>query len=154
MKISKKTDYALRALFTLVDQYGQKPVSIRELAARNDIPKRFLEHIMLDLKSQGWVKSLPGKSGGYALARRPDQIQFGQVVRHFDALLAPINCVSVDDYEPCSQEETCRFRRVFLEIRNQSTHLMDIASLEVVFSGQPVRSQEVFDEELIGGAGI
>ena len=64
MRISKKSDYALRVLMTLVEYYGQEPISIRELAARNAVPKRFLEHIMLDLKSQGWVTSLPGKSGG------------------------------------------------------------------------------------------
>jgi Rrf2 family protein len=154
MKISKKSDYALRVLFTLVEHYGQEPISIRELAERNAVPKRFLEHIMLDLKSQGWVKSLPGKAGGYILAQRPEQIRMGQVVRYFDNLLAPINCVSVSQYEACSQEPVCRFRRVFLDIRNETAHLMDSASLASVVAGQPVQRQEVFDEALIGGAGI
>jgi Rrf2 family protein len=154
MKISKKSDYALRVLFTLVEHYGQGPISIRELAERNAVPKRFLEHIMLDLKSQGWVKSLPGKAGGYTLAQRPEQIHMGQVVRHFDNILAPINCVSIREYETCSQESTCRFRRVFLQIRNETAHLMDNATLASVFAGQPVQKQEVFDDLLIGGAGI
>jgi Rrf2 family protein len=154
MKISKKSDYALRVLFDLVEHYGQEPISIRELAERNDVPKRFLEHIMLDLKSQGWVKSLPGKTGGYVLAQRPDQIRMGQVVRYFDNILAPINCVSVHQYEACSQEATCRFRRVFLEIRNETAHLMDNATLASISAGRPVQRQEVFDEVLIGGAGI
>jgi Rrf2 family protein len=154
MKISRKSDYALRVLFTLVENFGQEPISIRELAERNAVPKRFLEHIMLDLKSQGWVASLPGKAGGYTLAQRPDQIRMGQVVRYFDNILAPINCVSVSEYEACSQEATCRFRRVFLQIRNETAHLMDNATLSSVFAGQPVQQQEVFDELLIGGAGI
>ena len=68
MRISKKTDYALRALFTLVDHHGGAPIPIRELARRNDVPKRFLEQIMLGLKSQGWVDSVAGIRGGYRLA--------------------------------------------------------------------------------------
>lgn len=154
MKVSKKSDYALRVLFTLVEHYGRGPIPIRELARRNDVPKRFLEHIMLDLKSQGWVESVPGKNGGYILAQRPEKIRMGQVVRHFDNLLSPINCISVSQYERCSQEPVCRFRRVFLQIRNDTTRLMDNATLASVFSGQPVQASEVFDEALIGGAGI
>jgi Rrf2 family protein len=72
-------------------------------SAPNDVPKRFLEHIMLDLKEQGWVASSPGCKGGYVLARPPDQITMGRVVRYFDGLLAPIGCASVTHYEPCSQ---------------------------------------------------
>ena len=154
MKISKKTDYALRVLMTLVEHYGREPISIRELAKRNDVPKRFLEHIMLDLKSQRWVTSLPGKSGGYVLSRRPEEIRMGQVVRHFDSLLAPINCVSVSQYEQCSQEEICHFRRVFLDVRNETARLMDNTTLAAAFLGKPVRRHEVFDDVLMGGAGI
>ena len=154
MKISKKSDYAIRVLMTLVEHYGREPISIRELAARNAVPKRFLEHIMLDLKSQGWVSSLPGKAGGYTLAQSPEEISMGQIVRHFDSLLAPINCVSVNQYEQCSQESTCRFRRVFLDVRNETARLMDNTTLAAAFRGEPVRRQEVFDDVLMGGAGI
>ncbi len=154
MKVSKKTDYALRVLFTLVEHYGRGPIPIRELARRNEVPKRFLEHILLDLKSQGWVDSLPGKTGGYLLAQKPEKISMGQVVRHLDSIVAPINCVSVKQYERCSQEPVCRFRRVFLQIRNDTAKLMDNATLASVFSGKPVAQHEVFDEMLMGGAGI
>ena len=154
MKVSKQSDYALRVLFTLVEYYGQGPIPIRELARRNDVPKRFLEHIMLDLKAQGWVESLPGKAGGYMLAQRPEKIRMGQVVRYFDGLLAPINCVSASQYERCSQEPVCRFRRVFLQIRNDTARLMDQATLASVYAGRPVQTQEVFDEAMVGGAGI
>ena len=154
MKLSMKSDYALRALFTLVEHYGRGPIPIRELARRNDVPKRFLEHIMLELKSQGWVQSVPGKLGGYMLARRPDQITMGQVVRHFDGIMAPIGCVSVTQYQRCSQESVCRFRRVLLDIRNYTVRMMDRATLAKVHSGVPVTSQEVFDDQMINGEGI
>jgi len=155
MKISKKTDYALRALFTLVEHYGRGPIPIRELARRNDIPKRFLEQIMLDLKSQGWVDSTAGKQGGYYLAKPPEKITMGQVVRFFDGILAPINCVSVTDYRRCHQESVCRFRRLFLTARNYVAALMDNSSLASVFAGgTPVSDAEIFSQNFMEGAGI
>jgi len=154
MRISKRADYALRVLFTLVEEDGRRPVSIRELAERNDVPKSFLEHIMLDLKAQGWVSSLAGKRGGYVLARRSEEITMGQVVRHFDGLLAPINCVSANHYEPCNQEARCRFRRVFLAIRNETSRYMDQATLASVFAQPIVQRQEVFQDLIVDGAGI
>ena len=154
MKISKKTDYALRALFTLVEHYQSAPIPIRELARRNDAPKRFLEHIMLDLKSQGWVKSMAGIRGGYVLAKNPAKITMGEVVRHFDGILAPIECVSITGYQRCSQEPTCRFRRVFLDARNYIAGLMDRATLADVYAREPVQAKEVFSPEFVNGAGI
>jgi Rrf2 family protein len=143
MRISKKTDYALRAMFTLVDHFGGAPIPIRELARRNDAPKRFLEQIMLDLKEQGWVNSVAGVRGGYLLARNPGKITMGEIVRHFDGIIAPIDCVSVSGYKRCSQEPVCRFRRVFLDARNYVTGLMERATLADVARGRPVSKQEV-----------
>lgn len=153
MRISKKTDYALRALFTLVDHYGNGPIPIRELARRNDVPKRFLEQIMLDLKAQGWVKSLAGIRGGYVLAKKPEKITMGEVVRHFDGILAPIGCVSVTGYERCSQEPVCKFRRIFLDARNYVAGAMDRATLAEVARGLPVTRREV-SAGFTGGEGI
>src|SRR5438445_9592243 len=138
MWVSKKSDYALRALFTLVDHFGGAPIPIRELARRNDVPKRFLEQIMLDLKAQGWVKSEAGIRGGYVLAKKPERITMGEVVRHFDGILAPIGCVSVGAYDRCSQEPVCKVRRVFLGARNYVANLMDKATLAEVAKGAPV----------------
>jgi len=154
MRISMKTDYALRAIFTLVEHYGGAPIPIRELARRNEAPKRFLEHIMLELKARGWVESVAGKKGGYRLAKDPARISMGEIVRHFEGLTAPINCVSVSQYERCTQEPVCRFRRVFLDIRNEIAQRMDRATLAGVFAGKPVSHDEVFATEFIGGAGI
>jgi len=153
MHISKKTDYALRALFTLVEHYNGTPIPIRELARRNDIPKRFLEQIMLALKAQGWAKSLAGVRGGYVLAKNPSKITMGEVVRYFDGILAPIECVSLSGYKRCSQEPVCRFRRVFLDIRNYVTAVMDRSTLADVAKGAPVSKREVW-AGFIGGEGI
>ena len=78
----------------------------------------------------------------------------GQIVRHFDGIMAPIGCVSIAGYRHCSQEGTCRFRRVLLEVRNYTARLMDQATLADVYEGKPVTQEEVFSEKLIAGAGI
>jgi Rrf2 family protein len=153
VRISKKTDYALRALFTLVEHYQGSPIPIRELARRNDVPKRFLEQIMLALKAQGWVDSLAGVRGGYVLAKDPSRITMGEVVRHFDGILAPIDCVSVSGYKRCSQEPVCRFRRVFLDTRNYVAGVMDRATLADVAKVSPVTKREVWSG-FIEGEGI
>ena len=154
MRVSKKTDYALRALFTLVDHYGGAPIPIRELARRNDVPKRFLEQIMLDLKTQGWVTSTAGIRGGYVLARNPSKITMGEVVRYFDGILAPIDCVSVTGYKRCSQETVCRFRRVFLDARNYVAGVMDRSTLGDIAKILPVSKQEIATAGFTGGEGI
>lgn len=154
MKVSRKSDYALRALMTLVGRYGKGPVSIRELAEQNDVSRRFLEHIMLELKAKGYVRSIPGRVGGYELAKPPEEITMGQIVRYFDGLIAPIGCVSATAYEPCSQEPVCRFRRVMLDIRNYSARRMDEANLAAVYGLAPVTKSEVFNTAFIGGDGI
>jgi Rrf2 family protein len=153
VRVSKKTDYALRALFTLVDHFGGAPIPIRELARRNDVPKRFLEQIMLQLKAQGWVSSEAGIRGGYVLAKSPAKITMGEVVRHFDGILAPIDCVSVTGYERCSQEPVCKFRRVFLDARNYVAGVMDKATLAEVAKHSPVTKREV-SAGFMGGEGI
>ena len=154
MQLSMRTDYALRALFTLVEHHNGNPIPIGELARRNDVPKRFLEHIMLDLKERGWVQSTAGKKGGYVLAKSPEKITMGEVVRHFDGFLAPIHCVSVTEYKRCSQESVCRFRRVMLTARNLVAHLMDQCTLAEVLRGLPVASTEVQQFQGVHGEGI
>ena len=154
MQLSMRTDYALRALFTLVEHYGGQPIPIIELARRNDIPKRFLEHIMLDLKERGWADSVAGKRGGYRLSKSPERITMGEVVRHFDGYLAPLACVSVSDYKRCSQEPVCRFRRVMLQSRNMVAQLMDNATLAEVMQGKPVSDAEVAAIQGVHGEGI
>jgi Rrf2 family protein len=154
MKLSRKSDYALRALMSLVGHYGRGVISIRELAEMNDIPRKFLEHIMLEMKSKGWVESVAGRDGGFLLAVPPEQLTMGQVVRHFDGILAPIACVSTSHYEPCTQEGACRFRRVLLDIRNYIARAMDSANLATVFTGSIVRRDEVFSQEMLYADGI
>lgn len=154
MKLSRKSDYALRALVTMAQRTGEGPISIRELAELNDIPRRFLEHIMLELKAKGIVKSIAGRIGGFELAMAPEHVTMGRIVRIFDEMLAPIACVSATHYEPCSQERHCRFRRVLLEIRNFTVRRMEEATLAILAASPAVEHHEVFHPEFAGGEGI
>src|SRR5262249_37471788 len=86
MKLSRKADYALRALIHLCGR-PHEAVPVRELADANGIPRKFLENIMRDLREMGLVESVAGKNGGYMLARRPDELSIGRVLRHFDGRL-------------------------------------------------------------------
>lgn len=154
MRLSKKSDYALRTLMYLACRTEQAPMSIRTLAAVNDIPYRFLQQIILDLKSNGWVNTVAGRDGGIVLAKGADEISMGAVVRFFDGVLAPIGCVSITHYEPCSQETVCRFRRLLLDIRNHTASLMDKTTLADLIVHTPPSYAEVFEEQFIYGSGI
>ncbi len=153
MKVSKKTDYALRALFEIA-KLKEASISIRELAENTDVPRRFLENIMLEMNKAGWVKSIPGRYGGYILARKADDITLGEVIRHFEGMIAMISCVSVSSYEPCSQESKCHFRRVFLNIRNLTAQILDKMTIASCLGQNPVTKEDILKEEFVGGLGI
>ncbi|HEV2394717.1 MAG TPA: Rrf2 family transcriptional regulator [Verrucomicrobiae bacterium] len=119
MKLSLRGEYALRALLVLGLEYGQEVVRVQTIAEHQNIPKRFLEQILNDLKSAGIVQSKRGVAGGYRLAKPPETITLAAVVRHIEGALAPVSCVSERFYEKCScpDESRCAIRSVMGEIR-------------------------------------
>ncbi len=119
MKLSLRGEYALRALLVLGLHSDQPVVRIQAISEHQNIPKRFLEQILNDLKSAGIVQSRRGVAGGYRLARRPEDITVAEVVRHIEGALAPVSCVSERFYEKCScpDEARCAIRSVMKEIR-------------------------------------
>jgi Rrf2 family protein len=119
MKLSLRGEYALRALLVLGLNYGQPVVRIQTISEHQNIPKRFLEQILNDLKSAGFVLSRRGVAGGYRLARRPEEITLAAVVRHVEGALAPVSCVSERFYEKCScpDESRCAIRSAMKEVR-------------------------------------
>src|SRR5512143_158599 len=119
MKLSLRGEYALRALLVLAQSYAEPIVRIQTISDQQNIPKRFLEQILNDLKSAGFVASRRGLAGGYRLARRPDEITLAAVVRHIEGALAPVSCVSERFYQKCScpDETRCAIRSVMKEVR-------------------------------------
>lgn len=130
--LSRKSKYGLKALLVLAREAGRGPVLIAELAARDAIPKKFLEGILLELKRQGVVQSKKGKGGGYFLRRRPTEITFGQVIRVLDGPLAAVPCVSKMAYMKCAEcvdEQTCGVRLAMKEVRDATAHILDNTTL-------------------------
>ena len=120
MKLSQRGEYALRALLVLGMNHGPEVVRIRDIAQQQNIPRRFLEQILNDLKSAGFVQSRRGVAGGYRLQRAPDEISLADIIRHLEGPLAPVGCVSVNYYQRCScpDEAKCAIRSVMQEVRD------------------------------------
>ena len=120
MKLSLRGEYALRVLLVLGLEYELSVISIQAISRQQNIPKRFLEQILNDLKSAGLVQSRRGVAGGYRLARPPQEISLASVIRHIEGALAPVSCVSQRFYEKCScpDESRCAIRSVMKEVRD------------------------------------
>lgn len=120
--ITQKMKYALKALLTLADAAsGPVPeaLTIEEIARRPGTPKRFLEHILLEIRNAGIIASTRGRAGGYQLIKAPDQVSISELLRLIDGPIAPLACLSRRAYqrcEDCADEATCRIRQVFAEV--------------------------------------
>ncbi|HLP75701.1 MAG TPA: Rrf2 family transcriptional regulator [Candidatus Paceibacterota bacterium] len=127
MKLSVRGEYALRALLVLGLNYDQPVVRIQTISEQQNIPKRFLEQILNDLKSVGVVESRRGVAGGYRLSRRPEEISLAVIVRHIEGALAPVSCVSERFYEKCTcpDESRCAIRSVMKEVREAVVRIME-----------------------------
>jgi Rrf2 family protein len=129
MKLTKRGEYALRAMIDigLAQELGRPLVPIRELSEKENIPIKFLEAILLELKATGYLNSKRGVAGGYFLAQPMDQIKIGDVVRNIEGPLAPIRCASVTAYEKCScpDEAHCGLRLLMVDVRNAIASILD-----------------------------
>jgi Rrf2 family protein len=137
--LTSKAKYALRAMIDLAATGGQRPAFIGDIAARQEIPRRFLENILLELRKHGLVVSHRGKNGGYALARPPENISFADVIRAMDGPLALAPCASRTAYqrcEDCKDEAICAIRRVLLEVRDASALILERTTLAQAAGGQ------------------
>lgn len=119
--LSQKTKYALKALMSLADEAAGagEALTIEEIARRSTAPKRFLEHILLELRNAGYIGARRGRSGGYMLIKAPDQVPLVELLRRIDGPIAPLPCLSRGAYQrcdDCTDEASCRLRRVFAEL--------------------------------------
>lgn len=129
MKLSKRGEYALRSLINLgiAAKVGRPLLRVSELAKAEDLPIKFLEQVMQQLREAGYVEAARGKLGGYRLAKLAAEISIGQIVRLIDGPLAPIGCVSQSAYEPCNcpDEAHCGLRMLMLDVRNAIANVLD-----------------------------
>ena len=130
--ISSKTKYAIKALIELAEERrrGGSSLRIEEIAQRADAPKRFLEHILIDIRRSGIIASRRGRDGGYVLIKPPESVSIGEVLRLIDGPIAPLPCLSRKAYHPCEDcrdEAACRIRKVFGDLF--SAYLLMLESL-------------------------
>ena len=131
MRLSRRSEYGLRALTDLVRHQDEGPIALATLAERNRLPPKFLEQIMSTLRHGGIVRTTLGARGGYALGMDPAKVSVGRVIRLLDGALAPVGCVSLRYYEPCScpDEATCTLRDVMLDVRDAMLEILDNETL-------------------------
>ena len=129
--LTKKGKYGLKALVHLSKMPPGQLAFVGDIAAKNNIPKKFLDAILGELRNAGFVQSRKGKEGGYRLAKLPSEIKIGHVVRVLDGPLAPISCASRSQYQRCEDcdEATCQVRHMMLEVRHAVAELLDNRSL-------------------------
>ena len=130
--LTQKAKYALHALLYLADQPAGEPTLIADIAESQQMPRKFLELILLELKRHGLVRSMRGKHGGYTLAKPAESISFGQVVRYIEGPLALVPCASKTAYrrcEDCLSEAECPIRDTMRRARDAVARVLDNATL-------------------------
>ncbi|MCX8569083.1 MULTISPECIES: Rrf2 family transcriptional regulator [Hyphomicrobiales] len=132
--LTKKGKYGLKALVHLSQLPAGQLAFVGDIATANNIPKKFLDAILGELRNAGFVQSRKGKDGGYRLAKPAAEIKIGHVVRVLDGPLAPIPCASRTQYQPCDDcdEATCQIRHMMLEVRQAIAGVLDNRSLAQV----------------------
>lgn len=143
--LSMRAKYALKALMYLAQAKDKGPVLIGEIAERQKLPRKFLEQILLELKNQRVLRSRQGKTGGYYLAKPPEEIQVGQIVRVFNGPLALVPCVSVTAFEKCAEcldFSTCGVRRVMKKVRDVTAEILDGTTLDALIKIEASESDD------------
>lgn len=130
MRLSTKGEYASRAMLELALHYKDRPLHIRDISKAQDIPQRFLEQILLQLKRVGYLRSRKGPDGGYHLSIPPAEITVAEVIRVMDGPLAPIDCVSVIAHEVCPHEDSCGLRWLWKEVRDAVAQILERTTFE------------------------
>jgi Rrf2 family cysteine metabolism transcriptional repressor len=125
MSVSSKCYYALRAIYALAEHNSTEPLKIAEIAEREQIPIRFLEVILNQLKGGGFVRSKRGAEGGYFLAREAEDLTIGAVMRFVDGPIAPVDCVSQSRHKECEFHGECHFFGFWGRVRQAMSDVVD-----------------------------
>ncbi len=130
--LTNKGKYGLKAMVHLAGLVPGKPALVTDIANANNIPKKFLDAILSELRNAGMVRSRKGRGGGYILSRPPSEIMVGQIIRALDGPLAPIRCASPNYYQRCDDcpdEKQCSVHLMMFEVRNAIARVLDNRSL-------------------------
>lgn len=130
--LSKKSQYAFKALTYLTEKYAQGPVLISEIAKKKKIPLKFLENILLELKKAGILDSKKGKGGGYFLRQNPGKVKVATIIRLVNGPIAMLPCVSLYFYERCKNcnEKHCGLHDMMIEVRDATLNIVENRTLK------------------------
>lgn len=137
--LSKKAQYAIKALEYLAHRYEQGPVLISEIAEKKHIPLKFLENILLELRKADILESKKGKGGGYLLKASPDQTTVASVIRVIDGPISMLPCVSLYFYQPCEtcDPSHCQIKVLFSEARDAVLGVLEKKTLQDLLPNTP-----------------
>ncbi|TRZ44201.1 RrF2 family transcriptional regulator [Robertkochia solimangrovi] len=130
--LSKKTKYGLKALTYIARKKSKAPVLISEISEKENISKKFLEIILLQLKNTGFLGSKKGKGGGYYLIREPEDITIASLIRILEGPIAMLPCVSLNFYEKCDDcpdEMECSLSKLMIEVRDSTLKVLENTTL-------------------------
>src|ERR1700712_383144 len=129
--LSKKTQYAFKALIYLAEHTGGCPILISEISERKQIPLKFLENILLELKKAGILESKKGKGGGYSFAVDPKKVSLAKIMRLIDGPIALLPCVSLNFYKKCDDcdEKICGLNKMMAQVRDATLKLLETKTL-------------------------
>lgn len=129
MKISTKGHYGVQAMFDLAQRNGEGPISLKSIAERQNLSEHYLEQLFATLRKAGLVKSVRGAQGGYTLAKEPEEIKVGDIIRVLEGPIAPVECVNLEDPEQCMKSESCVTRSVWAKVRDSIEDVLDSITL-------------------------
>jgi Rrf2 family protein len=129
MPITSRSEYGMRAMILLAEQFGEERLSASELAKRGHIPVKYLEQILAELKRAHLVISHAGARGGYRLARPAAEISAGDVIRALDGTMSPMSCVASVQQDPCELEVGCHLRPLWTRLQQAMSEVLDGTSL-------------------------
>lgn len=132
MKLSTKGRYGVRAMADLAQHAGEGPISLKNIAERQDISEPYLEQLFSSLRKGGLVKSVRGAQGGYILGKESRDIRIGDIIRILEGPIAPVNCVAEEDPEFCARAEFCATKTIWAKVRDSISEVLDSITLEDV----------------------
>ncbi len=134
MKISTRGRYGTRMMLDLAAHHDQGPTPLREIAKRQDLSVKYLEQLIIPLKAAGYIRSVRGAKGGYTLARKPDKINVGQIIKVLEGGLSLVDCV--EDPKVCEREKNCPTRDIWLRMSERLMEELSSLTLSDVLDGK------------------
>ena len=134
MKISTRGRYGTRMMLDLAAHHDQGPTPLREIANRQDLSVKYLEQLIIPLKAAGYIRSVRGARGGYTLARKPDKINVGQIIKVLEGGLSLVDCV--EDPKVCEREKNCPTRDIWLRMSERLMEELSSLTLRDVLDGK------------------